>query len=139
MLHFQVTTAGSLDKDCELGFFTEIWFDPPKCNGCENGCGNEQPTPGNSFIEFDINKHTTDLLGLYRYLASKVYAKTTNIATNPEMVMQLNQVIEPTPPGAMGNLLNYFGQDHTQMDPQAVEQSLGMGGQTPLLGFNEKV
>merc|ERR1719232_2260140 len=64
---FQVTTAGSMDKDCELGFFTEIWFDPPKCNGCEDG---EDPTPGMSFIEFDIN---TDLLGLFRYLAAKVY------------------------------------------------------------------
>ena len=24
---------GSFDKDCELGFYTEIWFDPPKCSG----------------------------------------------------------------------------------------------------------
>ena len=35
--------------------------------------GNEEPTPGNSYIEFDINKHTTDLLGLYRYVAAKVH------------------------------------------------------------------
>ena len=26
-----------------------------------------------SYIEFDINKHTTDLLGLYRYVAGKVH------------------------------------------------------------------
>ena len=26
-----------------------------------------------SYIEFDINKHTTDLLGLYRYVAAKVH------------------------------------------------------------------
>merc|ERR1711981_569012 len=64
---FQVTTAGSMDKDCEFGFYTEVCFDPPKCNGCEDGCGNEEPTPGMSFLEFDINKNTTDLLGLYRY------------------------------------------------------------------------
>ena len=36
---FNVATAGSMDRDCEFGFFTEVWFDPPKCNGCENGCG----------------------------------------------------------------------------------------------------
>ena len=35
--------------------------------------GNEEPTPGMSYIEFDINKHTTDLLGLYRYVAAKVH------------------------------------------------------------------
>ena len=27
------TVSGSFDKDCELGFYTEVWFDPPKCNG----------------------------------------------------------------------------------------------------------
>ena len=36
---FNVATAGSMDRDCEFGFYTEVWFDPPKCNGCENGCG----------------------------------------------------------------------------------------------------
>ena len=36
---FNAATAGSLDKDCEFGFYTEIWYDPPKCNGCEDGCG----------------------------------------------------------------------------------------------------
>ena len=35
--------------------------------------GDEQPTPGMSYLEFDINKHTTDLLGLYRYVAAKVH------------------------------------------------------------------
>ena len=39
---------------------------------CENGCGNEEPTPGMSYIEFDINKDTTDILGLFRYLSAKV-------------------------------------------------------------------
>ena len=27
------TVSGSFDKDCELGFYTEVWFDPPKCSG----------------------------------------------------------------------------------------------------------
>ena len=54
---FQVTTAGTLfDKDFELGFYSEIWYDPPKCNGCGNACGDEGSHPGMSFIEFDINK-----------------------------------------------------------------------------------
>ena len=140
---FQVTTAGSMDKDCELGFFTEIWFDPPKCNGCEDGCGNEDPTPGMSFIEFDINKHTTDLLGLFRYLAAKVYRQDA-ISSNPEMypdLMQenINQDVVPSPPGAVGKFLDYFGQDFNQMDPQQTEQTLGMGGEIPVLGWNERV
>ena len=71
---FNVETAGRGDKDCEFGFFTEIWFDPPKCSGCDNNCSDEKPTPGMSYIEFDMNKHTTDILGLYRYVAAQVFA-----------------------------------------------------------------
>ena len=36
---FNAATAGTFDKDGEFGFYTEIWYDPPKCNGCEDGCG----------------------------------------------------------------------------------------------------
>ena len=43
------------------------------CNSIYSFTGNEEPTPGMSYIEFDINKHTTDLLGLYRYVAAKVH------------------------------------------------------------------
>ena len=32
---FNVATAGSMDRDCEFGFYTEVWFDPPGEN--ENG------------------------------------------------------------------------------------------------------
>merc|ERR550539_1881571 len=89
---FQVTTAGSLfDKDFELGFYTEIWFDPPKCGGCDGGCGDEQPTPGMSFIEFDINKNTTDILGLFRYLGAKVHKLEGVTTYNPEVYPDLMQ------------------------------------------------
>ena len=142
---FQVTTAGSLDKDFELGFFTEIWFDPPKCNGCENGCGNEQPTPGMSFIEFDINKNTTDILALYRYLGSKVFKSNRSI--NPRLYPELAAeeepmvlpAIEPSPPGALDRFINYFGQDMHHMDPQQTQNALGMAGEMPVLGHDEQV
>ena len=93
-----MTSAGTFDKDCELGFYTEIWFEPPKCSGCDDHCADEQPTPGMSFIEFDINKHTTDILGLYRYLNAKV-AKANK--TNPEMLedQQSYPMLQPSPPG----------------------------------------
>ena len=142
---FQVTTAGSFDKDFELGFFTEVWFDPPKCNGCENGCGNEQPTPGMSFLEFDINKNTTDILALYRYLGSKVYKynRSINPRLYPELAGQEEHMvlppIEPSPPGAMDQLLNYFGQDFSHMDPQQTQNALGMAGDMPVLGHDEQV
>ena len=38
----QVTTAGSFDKDCELGIFTEIWFKP--------GGNDQEPNPGKLII-----------------------------------------------------------------------------------------
>ena len=63
---FNVATAGFMDKDCEFGFYTEVCYDPPQGE-------NEPPQPGMSYIEFDINKNTTDLLGLYRYIAAKVH------------------------------------------------------------------
>ena len=63
---FKVATAGSMDADCEFGFYTEVWFD-------QSEGGGDAPQPGMSYIEFDINKNTTDLLGLYRYVAAKVH------------------------------------------------------------------
>ena len=141
---FQVTTAGSFDKDFELGFYTEIWFDPPKCGGCDNHCADEQPTPGKSFIEFDINKNTTDILALYRYLASKVYKsnRTINLGLYPELAIQdepMVPMLEPSPPGAMDQLLNYFSQDMDHMDPQQTQNALGMGGGMPVLVHGEQV
>ena len=134
---FNVRTAGSMDKDCEFGFFTEIWYDPPKCSGCENGCGDEQPTPGMAYIEFDINKHTTDLLGLYRYVAQKVYALNVCTSENPQF--SANEANYTSPPGSVENFLNYFGQNFTHMDTKQVESSLGPGGQSPVLVCDEKV
>ena len=136
---FQVTTAGgSFDKDFELGFFTEIWFDPPQGE-------NEPPTPGMSFIEFDINKNTTDVLALYRYLGSKVYKSNQSI--NPRLYPELAEQeepmvlppIQPSPQGAMDQLLNYFGQDMSHMDPQQTQNLLGMGGDMPVLVHDEQV
>ena len=63
---FNVATAGNMDRDCEFGFYTEVWFDPSQGD-------DDPPQPGMSYIEFDINKNTTDLLGLYRYVAAKVH------------------------------------------------------------------
>ena len=140
---FQVTTAGSLfDKDFELGFYTDIWFDPPKCNGCENGCGNEEPTPGMSFIEFDINKNTTDILALFRYLGAKVYKCGDSASSElyPDVNFQnASAMATPSPPGAVDKFLDYFGQDFNQMDPEQTQISLGMGGEIPVLGLDERV
>ena len=119
----------------ELGFFTEIWYDPPKCQGCKDGCGNEQPTPGMSFIEFDINKNTTDILGLYRYLGAKVY-KNVQMTSDEGLHAA---ILEPSPQGAMEKFLNFFGQDMVQLDPQQLQQSLSLGSEVPVLGFDEMV
>jgi len=135
---FNAATAGSMDKDCEFGFYTEVWFDPPKCNGCENGCGNEEPTPGMSYIEFDINKHTTDLLGLYRYVAGKVH-RNHFVGGWAGLEIPRNEMLQPSPQGAVQNLLNYIGQDFTELDPVQIETMLSMGGQSPILIDDEKV
>lgn len=136
---FQVTTAGNFDKDCELGFYTEIWYDPPKCSGCEDGCGDEKPTPGMSFIEIDMTKNT-DILAVHRYVAAKVhriYAPSN--AENEHMLPANQMILQPSPPGALNNFLNYMGQNFSKMDPKQIEASLSMGGESPVLINDEKV
>jgi len=136
---FQVETAGSYDKDAELGFYTEIWFDPPKCSGCENGCGNEEPTPGMSYIEFDINKHTTDILGLYRYLSAKVRQYTQNTFNPGAYPAEAFQVPPPSEQGTLGRILDFFGENMTAIDPNYMQSVLGAQGEMPVLGFDELV
>ena len=48
-------------------------------------------------------------------------------------------MVEPSPPGAVENLLNYIGQDFTQLDPVQIETMLSMGGESPVLVNDEKV
>lgn len=107
---FQVRTAGSMDKDCEFGFYTEVWFDPPPPQEDP-----PPPTPGMSYIEFDINRHTTDILGLHRYIGAKVH--NLNAPCNPEVyadqVTANSEFLEPSPPGAVDKFLNFFGQDYS--------------------------
>ena len=74
-----VTSAG-FDKDCEFGFYTEIWYNPPKSS-------DDPPTPGMSFIEFDINKNT-DILGLHRYVAAKVHKLYASSNTRNESMIK---------------------------------------------------
>ena len=52
---------------------------------------------------------------------------------------QRNEMVEPSPPGAVENLLNYIGQDFTQLDPVQIETMLSMGGESPVLVNDEKV
>ena len=87
-----------------------------------------------SYIEFDINKDTTDILSLYRYLASKVNR-------NFEVTSDENEStpFESSPPEAYDNFFAYFGQDLVQVDPQQLEKSLSIGGEIPILAQNEKV
>ena len=50
-----------------------------------------------------------------------------------------NEMVQPSPQGALQNLLNYIGQDFTQLDPVEIENMLSMGGPSPVLIDDEKV
>jgi len=133
---FEVATAGGgMDKDCEIAIFTEVWFIPSP-----PGDDPPPPEPGMSYIEFDVNKHTTDILGIFRYLASKVYG-SNSLYPDPENNVQhfTGKPYEASPPGAMENLMNFIGQDLTQLDPKDLEEKLSIGGASPVLDFDEKV
>ena len=88
-----------------------------------------------SYIEFDINKDTTDILSLYRYLASKV---NRNFEVTSDETYE-STPFESSPPEAYDNFFAYFGQDLVQVDPQQLEISLTIGGEIPILALDEKV
>ena len=88
-----------------------------------------------SYIEFDLNKDTTDILGLYRYLASKVNRNFETISDEAYVTTPF----ESSPPEAYDNFFAYFGQDLVQVDPQQLERSLTIGGEIPILAQEEKV
>ena len=49
------------------------------------------------------------------------------------------QMVEPSPQGAVSNLLNFLGQDMVELDPAEIEASLSMGSDSPILINDEKV
>ena len=48
-------------------------------------------------------------------------------------------MVQPSPQGAVQNLINYIGQDSTELDPVQIETMLSMGGESPILIADEKV
>ena len=88
-----------------------------------------------SYIEFDINKDTADILSIYKYLASKV---NRNFAVASDEAYK-STPFESSPPEAYDNFFAYFGQDLVQVDPQQLEKSLTIGGEIPILAQDEKV
>ena len=47
-------------------------------------------------------------------------------------------MVEPSPQGAVQNLLNYIGQDFTHLDPVQIETMLSMEGESPVL-INDEI
>ena len=136
---FQVTTSNALtENEFELGFFTEIPFEPPKCDGCEHGCSKEHPTPGMAYLELEINANTTDVLGLFKYISLKL--EQYNRTSNPDI--EETAIVKPSPPGSINKFLSYFGKDLTPINRQSLKQSetaLIMEGEIPVLLKDEKV
>ena len=50
-----------------------------------------------------------------------------------------NEMTQPSPQGAVANLLSYIGQDFHQLDPVEIESKLSMEGESPILINDEKV
>ena len=46
---------------------------------------------------------------------------------------------QPSPQGAVANLLSYIGQDFHQLDPVEIETKLSMEGESPILINDEKI
>ena len=138
---FQATITGSLsEQEFWFGFYTEIWFNPPTCNGCRMGCRNEEPTPGMSHIETKINSNTSDLLGIHRYIdemANKTSSASSKIKIHPNIL--LSTPTKTSHPDTIHNFFAYFSQDFVRMDPKLIEATLGIGGNIPVLGVGEKV
>ena len=48
-------------------------------------------------------------------------------------------MVQPSPQGALQNILNFVGQDATELNPTQIETMLGIGGESPILISDEKV
>mmetsp|Transcript_50624 Transcript_50624/g.123432 ORF Transcript_50624/g.123432 Transcript_50624/m.123432 type:complete len:808 (+) Transcript_50624:60-2483(+) len=131
VLGFGVQSAGSfLDKDSEFFVWTDIMHDPPP-----PGEDNPPPQPGMSYLEFDFQKDKVDLMAIQRYLATRCLPR--NGAPRVEVPAS---VLVPRPAQGLESLLNWIGNDATQLDAGTLDQQLKGAGivlndESTVMGF----
>lgn len=134
---YSVCSAGSLDKDSEMRFWTsinDVWW-PPKP---DEESPPPPPIPRKSFIEIDFARNRVDLLALQRYLSARCLSDvrtgellSSDIPVSPDFT-------QASPSNAMSSLAEWIGNDARALDPAAVDAQLH-SPDTPVLLPDENV
>ena len=118
VIAFAVRSAGSwLDKDAEMMLWTEIAYDP----GDDEE--DDPDKPGMAYIELDFKKDAVDLMAVQRYLAMRCLP----LAGLPTDVPVPDSVRQESPQGAVEGILNWLGDNNSQLDADSVQAQLEQG------------
>lgn len=132
---FSVRSAGSwADKDSELNLwldFDDVFYprrenedDPPP-----------PPIPRHSYLEIDFQKDKVDILVVHRYLSERVM-RTDGHNMKPYTSIVPPNLLVPSKPGSMENLLDWIGENASAIDAEAVNRKFHEAG---MLQHDERV
>ena len=132
---FSVRSAGSwVDKDSELNLwldFDDVFYprrqnedDPPP-----------PPIPRHSYLEIDFQKDKVDILVVHRYLSERVM-RTDGHNMKPYTSIVPPNLLVPSPPGSIENLLDWIGENASAIDAEAVNRKFQEAG---MLQHDERV
>lgn len=119
------------DFDSEVGFYTEMRFDP--------GVGETEempaipPSPKQSYIELDFNKNMVDMNQLNLYLSRRLLSKIGMGAPIPLQALTVQQA----EPEGLENLFQWIGGNQRELDADAIDHVLHTS--TRILLDDEKV
>ncbi|KAL3823901.1 hypothetical protein ACHAXA_005483 [Cyclostephanos tholiformis] len=132
---FSVRSAGSwADKDSELNLWLDFddVFNPPRESEDDPP---PPPIPRNSYLEIDFQKDKVDILVVHRYLSERVM-RTDGHNMKPYTNGVPPNLLVPSPPGSMQNLLDWIGDNASAIDPEAVNRKFHEAG---ILQTDERV
>ncbi|KAL3810110.1 hypothetical protein ACHAXA_008243 [Cyclostephanos tholiformis] len=93
------------------------------------------PIPRNSYLEIDFQKDKVDILVVHRYLSERVM-RTDGHNMKPYTNGVPPNLLVPSPPGSMQNLLDWIGDNASAIDPEAVNRKFHEAG---ILQTDERV
>lgn len=121
LLSISFTASGKyLDFDSEVGFYTEMRFDPGQAG--TNDSPPIPPSPKQSFFEIDFNKNKVDMNELNYYLSRRLLLLKKSEVGAPIPLEALTT--KHVQPGAIENLLQWIGGNQRELDANKINEVL---------------
>uniref|UniRef100_A0A7S4KX97 Bacterial Pleckstrin homology domain-containing protein n=1 Tax=Paramoeba aestuarina TaxID=180227 RepID=A0A7S4KX97_9EUKA len=118
---FAVRSAGSLDNDSEVCFWTDIMHDPPPPSTEDNP--NPPPEPGMSYFEQNLRASKVNLAGVQAYLAYRCLSNDPFVT--PDVVVDpayLQKAANST--STISKVYDFLGDNARSVDPAQVTNDL---------------